>query len=244
MENNCLNCETPLTDRFCARCGQKADTHRITAKHFMLHDLMHGVWHIDKGILFTLKEVFTRPGYAALDYIKGKRVKYYNIFYLMLIVVGLILIADHYQGEKMWETGRVGKSKAANLMAQYAKLFFMVIIPIFCINAQLLFRKLKINFFEHHIIAGFCLLGMYICLLIGFLLGGNEDAASGFTIKVAITWLIGIIFIAFPIVTYYQATKRKYSFMGFTWRIILFYFLVIFEIRGLIKSLNYLLNHI
>ena len=43
-------------------------------KHFVMHDLLHGVWHLEKGILFTLKETIIRPGQAALDYIKGKRV--------------------------------------------------------------------------------------------------------------------------------------------------------------------------
>lgn len=85
---NCLNCDTPLGGKFCYECGQKSDTHRITARHFIFHDLVHGVWHLDKGLLFTLKETFTRPGYAAMDYINGKRVRYYNIFYLMILVLG------------------------------------------------------------------------------------------------------------------------------------------------------------
>ena len=70
--NYCLNCNFTIDNKFCPSCGQKTDTHRIVIKHFVMHDLLHGVWHLEKGILFTLKETITRPGQAALDYIKGK----------------------------------------------------------------------------------------------------------------------------------------------------------------------------
>ena len=34
-----LDCGAALTDRFCAHCGQPANTHRISLKHLLLHDL-------------------------------------------------------------------------------------------------------------------------------------------------------------------------------------------------------------
>jgi hypothetical protein len=58
----CLNCQAEIDKNYCSTCGEKTDIHRITVKHFLFHDLLHGVWHIDKGILFTLKETIVRPG--------------------------------------------------------------------------------------------------------------------------------------------------------------------------------------
>ena len=81
--HNCLNCGKRLTDAFCSGCGQKADTHRITFKNFIFHDVLHGTFHLDRGILFTVKQALTRPGQAALDYISGKRKPFYNVFYLI-----------------------------------------------------------------------------------------------------------------------------------------------------------------
>lgn len=75
-KSNCLNCSTELISTYCHICGQKANTHRITPRHFIMHDIVHGVLHLDKGILFTLKQAFTRPGYAVMDYIAGKRIKF------------------------------------------------------------------------------------------------------------------------------------------------------------------------
>ena len=86
---NCLNCGKELTDKYCSGCGQKADTHRITFKNFLFHDLLHGNFHIERGILFAAKEALIRPGKAALDYISGKRKRYYNVFYLILLTFGV-----------------------------------------------------------------------------------------------------------------------------------------------------------
>ena len=40
-----------------------------------------------------------RPGQAALDYISGKRVKYYNVFYLSLLVLAVNILLLHLSKE-------------------------------------------------------------------------------------------------------------------------------------------------
>ena len=100
MKNGrCLNCENKLRGRFCHNCGQKADTHRITLPTFVKHDLVHGVWHVDNGIFYTLRKLVFKPGYAARAFLEGRRVKHYNIFALFIIVVTLkVLLETWYQG--------------------------------------------------------------------------------------------------------------------------------------------------
>ena len=44
----------------------------------MEHDLIHGVWHIDKGVLFTVKELILRPGDSVRGFIQGKRVGFFS----------------------------------------------------------------------------------------------------------------------------------------------------------------------
>lgn len=96
IDNICMNCSSEVHSRYCPDCGQKSPTSRITLPHFVRHDLMHGLWHIDKGILFTLREALLRPGQAALDYIRGRRIRYYNVFYLSLMIIGLVLVLKHF----------------------------------------------------------------------------------------------------------------------------------------------------
>jgi hypothetical protein len=225
---NCLNCSEITIGKYCHNCGQKAATHRITTKHFIAHDLIHGVYHIDKGIPFTLKETFTRPGYAALDYIAGKRIKYYNIFYLILLVVGFLILAGDIKG-----SGKIITNKNPDIVlvmtvfdgaVRYFKFILFALVPVLALNSHILFRKLKLNYAENLIVAGFGLLGSYVILMISFLVGKiNSDIEN----------IIGPFTLLFPILVYYQATRGKYKLKNFIGRMIAFYFLLLFEVLAL-----------
>src|SRR4051812_15937136 len=52
----CLNCGYEVINNFCSNCGQSTATHRLSIGHFVVHDLIHSIWHVDRGIFFTLKE--------------------------------------------------------------------------------------------------------------------------------------------------------------------------------------------
>ena len=84
----CLNCDQPLTDRFCAHCGQPAATHRLTMGH-LLHEIPHSIWHVDKGIFFTLRELLRRPGPTILGYLRGQRARHFAPLSLLLLVTGI-----------------------------------------------------------------------------------------------------------------------------------------------------------
>jgi hypothetical protein len=86
--HNCLNCDTQLTDRFCAHCGQSATTHRLTMGH-LLHEIPHSIWHVDKGIFYTLRELLLRPGPSMLGYLRGQRARQFAPLSLLLLVTGI-----------------------------------------------------------------------------------------------------------------------------------------------------------
>jgi len=86
---NCLDCGAALTDRFCAHCGQPANTHRITLKHLLLHDLPHSIWHVDKGLAFTFWQMLTRPGLTIRGYLAGQRTRQFRPVSYLLLLVGL-----------------------------------------------------------------------------------------------------------------------------------------------------------
>jgi hypothetical protein len=88
-QHACLDCGAALTDRFCAHCGQPADTHRITLKHLLLHDLPHSVWHVDKGLAFTFWQMLTRPGLTIRGYLAGQRTRQFRPVSYLLLLVGL-----------------------------------------------------------------------------------------------------------------------------------------------------------
>ena len=137
--SNCLNCDKRLVDKFCSFCGQKSDTRRITFKNLIFHDILHGLFHFEKGMLFTAKQSLLNPGKASLDYISGKRKPYYNVFYFILITIGLILFFRHFYDElTISETEKVIKNtphlnnasvKFAEIISQKSKLLIFLFVP-------------------------------------------------------------------------------------------------------------------
>jgi hypothetical protein len=223
---NCLNCQTKLISNYCQQCGQKAETHRITLRHFIAHDILHGVWHLEKGLLYTVKESFFRPGYMAMDYISGKRIKYYNIFYLLLLVLGLNVLTAHLLKQYFHindvVTNKVVREDALDISSfvnHNFKLLLFLSIPFIAFAGWSSFRKLKLNIAEHAIIAGNVLLTgaiwtfFYIVLRYTIFPLRIGLFVAGFILLFAMIILV-------PTQVYYQATRKKYSKGEFLLRLI------------------------
>lgn len=94
-KKRCLNCGHSVSDEYCAHCGQKSDTARITPVLFIKNDVLGSIWHVEARFLNTLKEILIKPGITATNYISGKRIRYYNFISLLLILFGFNVIAFH-----------------------------------------------------------------------------------------------------------------------------------------------------
>ncbi|WP_051224270.1 DUF3667 domain-containing protein [Flavobacterium tegetincola] len=234
----CLNCDTVAEGKFCSNCGQKTDTHRITAKHFFMHDLLHGVWHIEKGILFTIKQALIRPGTAALEYISGKRIKYYNVFYLILVIIGLTLLVNNLYDKMQFDYFNIKNEGATSVqgknidkfLGDYAKLIIYAFVPLFAFNSFLLFKRKKLNFSEHLIIAGMIFLGViFINFLFELLyftdfLNYIDGLSSMFYILTPLTILI------YFIANYYRTFRKEYLAGRTVFKLVLFLLLLLMEI--------------
>lgn len=53
----CKNCSFSFEGNYCSNCGQTAKTERISFK-FLWEDIQHGILHYDKGIVYTVKQLF------------------------------------------------------------------------------------------------------------------------------------------------------------------------------------------
>ncbi len=240
-DQHCLNCGKELTDKYCSGCGQKADTRRISFKNFISQDILHGTFHIEKGMLFTARQSLTRPGKAALDYIAGKRKQYYNVFLLILVTIGLILFARHFYDELANGQG----TEVANatpylneasrtmdeIFSQKAKIIIFLFVPFAALNSFILFRRKKLNLSEHSIIAGMILLGMLLLSAFGnlfFYLDLAVPFSNAFAngASIFVTALI-ILHIGYG---YVNAFGADYSKPEIAYRIVLFFMLMCLEI--------------
>lgn len=247
QDPNCLNCNENIIGKFCYNCGQKTDTHRITLKHFLFHDILHGIWHVEKGILFTIKEAITRPGQAALDYISGKRIKYYNVFYLVLLLIGLnVILSDFY--EYLLDT--YFKDKYANIKSttenkanteffnNYFKLIIFGIVPVLAINSFIIFKRKKFNFSEHLIIAGIVLLGIMILTTIGQFIDFFDIFFTFSTVDIT-NILIPFSIVTYVVISYFNIIKKEYSKTLSFFLILLFLLLLFLELFLIIRGIKY-----
>lgn len=228
---NCLNCGKELTDKFCSGCGQKADTHRITLKRFITHDLIHGTFHLDKGMLFTAKQALLQPGKAALDYIAGKRVNYYNVFYFILLLIGFnILLTTYYNTialsiapDKVLKPtmNDVGKT-LGDILSRFGKLFIFALVPVTALNSFLIFKQKQLNYSEHFIISGILLLGIVLITTLIFLFSFLEFTGLPSRPFNFIHHISPYIILAYIVFGYWNAFRKDYPLLGFLYRILFF----------------------
>lgn len=170
MENHsCLNCRREVIGNFCQNCGQKNSVHRYSFKHFIEHDLIHGFWHIDNGIFFTIKELFTRPGHSIREFMQGKRVGYFSFITLLL----LILAVSHFLGEYvqvklsdlMPESSKGAMNELQDFSKRNPKTLLLMTIPVYSFFSFLWFRKAKLNLTEHFVLNSYKTVGELIIAL-------------------------------------------------------------------------------
>jgi hypothetical protein len=234
----CLNCESEVNGNFCANCGQKTAIHRINFKNFITHDFLHGLFHVEKGMLFTAKESLIRPGKAAIDYIEGKRIRYYNVFYFILVLIGINLFLGNYYDQfaeiySIQHTKDVNDAlvnKLEHFFTDYAKILIFSFVPLFAINSFILFRKRKLNFSEHIIIAGITFLGILLINTFDTIVSFLEFTAYFDSISDIVSGVSGLLIFILPIYSYYQTFKDYYKKTSFSLRMILFTLLKITEL--------------
>lgn len=155
----CLHCNSKANGNFCQNCGQSTTTNRFSLKHMITHDFVHGVFHLDMGFLFTIKELFTRPGHSIRDYIQGKRAKHFNCFTLLILIITFGHIIGKYSTIKLADfvsfNSKGFVTELETTTTTYPKLFVLLTIPIYGLISFLWFRKSKQNYTEHFILNSF-----------------------------------------------------------------------------------------
>jgi hypothetical protein len=90
----CADCGAPLSGPFCSQCGEHAiDRHSLTLWHFLKHNLLHELSHVDGKVFRTFRYLLFRPGFLSAEYFAGHRRKYINPVRLLLTCVVLAVLA-------------------------------------------------------------------------------------------------------------------------------------------------------
>lgn len=113
--DHCINCAHAVAgpeQKFCPRCGQPTPVHRIDW-HFLAHELEHSVLHMDRGILYSIRELMLRPGRLMRDYIDGRRGNHVKPLLLIMVTAAAVVLLS-----RLFAGGTVMDADAPAGMAQ------------------------------------------------------------------------------------------------------------------------------
>lgn len=161
----CKNCGNITEGNFCNNCGQKTNTQRINFS-YLVDEFSNGVLQVNRGILFTVKELFTRPGHSIREYLEGKRKQHFRPLAFVLLVSAVYVFMSYLSGVNtivgdilngMLESSKTHSNSfetdsLIEIMKWFRKndiYFTLAIIPIFSFASFISFKNANYNFFEH-----------------------------------------------------------------------------------------------
>jgi len=89
----CVSCNRDHEEKFCPNCGERAGVKQITFSS-IVEDSFTTLTDMDKGFLFNIKALITKPGKLTTEYILGKRKGILNPISFLIISISLYLIVE------------------------------------------------------------------------------------------------------------------------------------------------------
>ncbi len=219
----CQNCAHEFEGNFCNQCGQTSHTHAIDW-HYLWHEIPHSVWHVDRGILFSLRELCTRPGYTIRDFIQGKRVNHYRPLALLLFLGAIITFASHSldvnlskSSQQMFAPTNADAPARQNdfqtqmfqFLEEKPAVAQIIMLPFFAFGFWRMFRRKGYSYpqllVEQTFITNFFMLVSLVITLLFWLLGGTAIA-----FKSIMAFSI-VAFIGYTVLTNLQLFRDKLS---------------------------------
>lgn len=153
----CKNCSESFEAKFCPNCGTIAKSKRID-KHYILHELEHSILHIENGILFTLKELFIRPGITARRFVEGEKERYKHFKPLGFLIITSLVYGYISHKFGYYEAGTENEGNAAIITwienhNNYANLIAIAYIALGL--RYVFYTKKGYNLFEYFVMQAF-----------------------------------------------------------------------------------------
>lgn len=211
----CKNCGKNYEGNFCSHCGQKAGTTRIDAR-YVRNEIPNSIFQLDRGFLFTVKELFIRPGHSIRAFLQGKRKPHYKPFAYLIITFTLYSLAAYlmergtyiddllfgFKG-RMADNGQRTDLPILDWISKNQIYVTLLVLPFFSLASYLSFLRSGYNYFEH-LVLNLYLTGqqMIIYLILG-LIFFKDNAFIGVPILVGFLYSFWV---------YYQFFDRKRPF--------------------------------
>lgn len=198
---DCKNCNTEINLNYCPKCGQPANLKRING-HYIIHEIEH-VLHFEKGILYTIRELLTKPGENVRHFVNENRSRLVKPIIFIIVTSLIYTLVNHtFHIEDEYVKFDEVKKSTTGLISKwiqdhygYANILMGVFIALWL---KLFFRKYNYNFFEILILLCFVMgMGMLIYAVFAFIQGithFNLMKVAGIIGLAYCTWAIGQFF--------------------------------------------------
>ena len=165
MKMNCKNCGHIVDGNFCSHCGQNSSVGRIDFSSF-INDVSESIFQINRGFIYTLIELSTRPGRSIDEFLNGKRKNHFKpIAYVLLLSTVYFLITQITKQNTWlddvvsgWMNGAVEESDDVEIpkfiswfMGNFAYTT-LLLLPLFSFASYLTFFKFGKTYLEHIVI--------------------------------------------------------------------------------------------
>lgn len=240
MQITCKNCNKTYTGHFCNNCGQPAATHKLNF-HFIWHDIQHGFFHFDSGVLYTAKELYTKPGKSIREFIEGKRVKHFKPISLVIILATLYGVLRHLFHFSVLDKKVVSEIQGVEYeslnewISHHYYWIILLSIPMFSLASHVVFRKQGYNFIEHIVLNAYMASQRLIFRIVIFPLTKYFTESENNKLFVDILMLMDIVLIFWTYITFFNNLSKIKAFLYSIYSYVLF--LAIFFILLLLSVL-------
>ena len=147
--SQCKNCSSSFESRYCPNCGAPAVVKRID-RHYVMHEVQHGIMHLEKGFLFTAKQLILRPGHSIREFIEGGRTKYYKpIGFVIISSIIYTALGHYFDNSTVYPKPEGNINKVILWITTHYSYSNLIEILFISFTLKLLFWKAQYNYFEY-----------------------------------------------------------------------------------------------
>lgn len=154
-----------MNGNFCTHCGQKSTVGKITLSNF-IKELTDTVFQVDRGLFYSMKELFVNPGDSIREYLNGKRKSHFKpiayvftlstiYFLLSQLLENGTFVNDFIEGFIAYEDTPGSASNEMSTFNWFTKNYaytMLLLLPLNALASFIAFRGTGFNYLEHFVL--------------------------------------------------------------------------------------------
>ena len=150
----CANCDAAIlpTQNYCANCGQKACTPRLTL-HEIGEEFVHALAHVDRSVLSLIRQLLVNPGFVALEYVSGRRKRYFGPFAFLVVTVAFSSAVFAISGFQV--VAADSPNTLVEFLQHHVNLLVFADVPILAAFCRLVGFSERFNYAEYLVLASY-----------------------------------------------------------------------------------------